>query len=82
VYADIKVAPGEFAKQGDLVAVVESVKASSAITAPISGKVLEINNQLNSSPELINAEPYTAREIFGLKDNPPVTFRLSPHRKV
>jgi glycine cleavage system H protein len=58
VYADIKVSPGDVIKQGDLVAVVESVKASSDITAPLSGKVLEINNELNTSPELINAEPY------------------------
>jgi glycine cleavage system H protein len=58
VYADIKVSPGDTIQQGDLVAVVESVKASSDITAPISGKVLEINNVLNTSPELINSEPY------------------------
>jgi glycine cleavage system H protein len=58
VYADIKVSPGDVIKQGDLIAVVESVKASSDITAPISGKVLEINNELNTSPELINTEPY------------------------
>ncbi len=58
VYVDIKVSPGDGIEQGKLIAVVESVKASSDITAPLSGKVLEINEQLGSAPELINAEPY------------------------
>lgn len=58
VYVDIKVSPGDRIEPGKLIAVVESVKASSDITAPISGKVLEVNEQLNSAPELINAEPY------------------------
>lgn len=58
VYADIKVSPGDILQKGKLIAVVESVKASSDIDAPISGKVLEINNELGSSPEIINADPY------------------------
>lgn len=58
VFADIKVSPGDVITPGKLIAVVESVKASSDISAPFSGKVLEINEELSSSPELLNSEPY------------------------
>lgn len=42
----------------DTLARIESVKAVSDVIAPVSGKVVEINNKLESSPELINEEPY------------------------
>lgn len=37
---------------------VESVKAVSELFAPITGKVVAVNDHLNDAPELINAEPY------------------------
>lgn len=37
---------------------VESVKTVSELYAPISGKVLEINRELESNPELVNESPY------------------------
>ncbi|KAF8390897.1 hypothetical protein HHK36_023196 [Tetracentron sinense] len=37
---------------------VESVKATSDINSPVSGKVVEVNEKLNSSPGLVNASPY------------------------
>lgn len=37
---------------------VESVKAASDIYAPVSGVIIEINEELEDSPELINEEPY------------------------
>jgi glycine cleavage system H protein len=39
---------------------VESVKAVSDVFAPLSGEIVEVNEALNDSPELINAEPYDA----------------------
>ncbi len=54
----------ELPQEGDAVAkddafgVVESVKAVSDIYAPISGEVIEINEILIDSPELINEDPY------------------------
>ncbi|HOX45819.1 MAG TPA: glycine cleavage system protein GcvH [Myxococcota bacterium] len=54
----------ELPSEGDLVtkedsfAAVESVKASSEVFAPVSGKVVEVNEPLMDSPETINAEPY------------------------
>lgn len=37
---------------------VESVKAASDLISPVSGTVVEINEALNDSPELINEDPY------------------------
>jgi glycine cleavage system H protein len=37
---------------------VESTKSVSEIYAPISGKVVAINNKLDSNPEAINSDPY------------------------
>ncbi|MCW8885909.1 MAG: glycine cleavage system protein GcvH [Motiliproteus sp.] len=38
--------------------VVESVKAASDLYAPISGEVLETNEALEESPEIVNSDPY------------------------
>ncbi len=38
--------------------VVESVKAAADFYAPVSGEVVEVNEQLNDSPELLNKDPY------------------------
>ncbi|NLT95467.1 MAG: glycine cleavage system protein GcvH [Clostridia bacterium] len=43
---------------GDTIGVVESVKAVSDIYAPVSGKVVAVNEELLDSPELINQDPY------------------------
>ncbi|MBN2642648.1 MAG: glycine cleavage system protein GcvH [Victivallales bacterium] len=45
---------GEFYGSGDTLGVVESVKAASDFYAPISGKVLAINTDLEDNPELLN----------------------------
>ena len=42
----------------DEVAVVESVKAASDIYSPLSGEIIEINEALVDSPEVINSSPY------------------------
>jgi len=43
---------------GEAMAVAESVKAASDIYAPVSGEIVEINDKLEESPELINESPY------------------------
>ncbi len=49
---------------GDDVAVVESVKAASDIYAPITGTIVEINEQLEDAPELVNQDPYGSGWLF------------------
>lgn len=49
--------PGRELKQDEDAAVVESVKAASDVKSPISGTVLEVNNQLGDTPEIVNSEP-------------------------
>lgn len=46
---------------------VESVKAASDIYAPLSGEVIEINEELEDSPELVNEEPYEGGWIAKIK---------------
>jgi glycine cleavage system H protein len=43
---------------GEICGEVESTKSVSEIFAPVTGKVVLVNESLNSSPELINQEPY------------------------
>ncbi len=43
---------------GDSAGVIESVKAASDTYAPLSGEVIEINEELENSPEKINDDPY------------------------
>ena len=49
---------GTIVGAGDDCAVAESVKAASDIYAPISGEIVEVNEELQTSPELVNSEPY------------------------
>jgi len=48
---------GKSIKIGDQVGVVESVKAASELFSPVSGKIIEINNDLKSTPQLLNSDP-------------------------
>lgn len=48
---------GKTVKQGEGLAVVESVKAASDVYAPVSGEVVEANGELTDSPETVNAVP-------------------------
>lgn len=43
---------------GDSVGVIESVKAASDTYAPVSGEVIEVNDELEGAPERINNDPY------------------------
>ncbi|WP_426360269.1 glycine cleavage system protein GcvH [Pseudocolwellia sp. HL-MZ19] len=52
---------------GDDVAVAESVKAASDIYAPISGTVVEVNENLEDSPELVNSDAYGDGWLFKVK---------------
>ena len=45
---------GKSVKQYDVLAAIESVKAASDIFAPLSGKVIAVNDELDSAPEIVN----------------------------
>lgn len=47
--------------------VIESVKAVSDLYSPVSGEVLEANEELNNSPELVNEDPHGKGWIIRLK---------------
>jgi len=44
--------------KGDVLGTVESVKAASEIYMPITGTVVEVNEYITSSPEILNEDPY------------------------
>ncbi len=52
---------------GDACAVVESVKAASDIYLPLSGTIVEINEALDDSPELVNTDPSGDGWLFRFK---------------
>ncbi|MGQ9600697.1 MAG: glycine cleavage system protein GcvH [Anaerolineae bacterium] len=49
---------GETFERGQVFATVESVKAASDVYMPVSGRILEINEALEDSPEWVNQDPY------------------------
>jgi glycine cleavage system H protein len=58
---------GRQAKQGDAVAVVESVKAASDVFAPVSGEVIEANAEIAAAPALINEDAQGKAWFFKVK---------------
>lgn len=49
---------GRVLKKGEEIGAIDSVKASSPYYAPVSGKVVSINDKLRDKPELLNIDPY------------------------
>lgn len=58
---------GDTLSKGDVFGTVEAVKTVSDLFAPISGKILKINDLLENSPELINNDPYNDGWIIKMK---------------
>lgn len=58
---------GSEVNKDDSIAVVESVKAASDIYAPVSGEIVEINEDLADEPEKANSEPYDGAWFFKVK---------------
>jgi len=49
---------GQQVKQGEAIAVIESVKSASDIHAPVSGEIIALNEEVGTSPEIVNEKPY------------------------
>jgi glycine cleavage system H protein len=62
---------GDKVSKEDAFGVVESVKAVSDIYAPVSGKVLEVNDDLPENPEMINEDAYGDGWIIKIEMNDP-----------
>ena len=57
VYVDIDTVDKDIS-QNDVFGTVEAVKTVSDLFSPLSGTVLEFNEKLDGSPELVNSDPY------------------------
>ncbi|HFL2185115.1 glycine cleavage system protein GcvH [Pseudomonas putida] len=62
--------PGEYG-EGNELAVLESVKAASNITMPLTGTVVAVNQALADDPELINASPMQDGWFFRIQASNP-----------
>ncbi len=58
---------GSLVAATDEAGVVESVKAASDVYAPVAGEIIEVNEKLNDSPELVNSDPYGDGWFFKIK---------------
>lgn len=58
VYVGYNKDPGDSIKKDDTLATIESVKAAGDVNAPVSGKVIEVNEALVDHPEFLNDDPY------------------------
>jgi len=66
VYAELP-SVGTSITQNTPYGTVESVKAVSDLVAPISGEILEVNEEVQSKPELLNEDPYGKAWLLVLK---------------
>jgi glycine cleavage system H protein len=62
---------GDAVKRGESFGVVESTKAVSELFAPVSGKVVEVNDPLSDAPETINDDPYEEGWMVGIEPTDP-----------
>ncbi|MEW6179599.1 MAG: glycine cleavage system protein GcvH [Chloroflexota bacterium] len=71
VYFEFKVDAGETVHKDQSIATVESVKAAADVNAPVSGKVVELNNALTDKFEAINTDPYGAAWMLKIEMSNP-----------
>ncbi|WP_028696656.1 glycine cleavage system protein GcvH [Pseudomonas cremoricolorata] len=60
--------------RGDEAATVESVKAASGVYMPLTGEVLEVNQQLADQPELVNEQPLGQGWFFRFRPSDPAAL--------
>jgi glycine cleavage system H protein len=71
VFVEVVLSQGEPVSKKDTAATVESVKAAADVYTPISGKVLAVNEDLASTPETINSDPYGAAWMLKIEMSDP-----------
>ena len=78
VYVELPEEGNEF-EHGDSFGTVESVKAASDVYIPLGGRIIEVNEILSDSPELLNEDPYENWIIhFEITDNAELESLLQP----
>lgn len=70
VYVELPRVGAKFNKN-DVFGTIEAVKAVSELFLPVSGEVIEINDQLEGEPSLVNTDPYNAGWMIRLKVDDP-----------
>lgn len=68
VFVELPEVNTEFSKN-EVFATIESVKAASEIYMPVSGKVIEVNEEIVNSPELLNDENYAEKWFVKIESN-------------
>ncbi|MEM1803154.1 MAG: glycine cleavage system protein GcvH [Desulfurococcaceae archaeon] len=73
---------GRIVKKGEEIGMIDSVKATSPYYAPISGKIVDVNRELEKSPELVNRDPYGAGWIIVIEPSDPSEYEklLTPEQ--
>jgi glycine cleavage system H protein len=70
VYVELP-AVGDEIRKGESFGVVESTKAVSELFAPVSGKVVEVNDPLVEAPEAVNDDPYEEGWMIAIEPSDP-----------
>ncbi len=70
VYIELPLVDEDIEK-GEVMGVVESVKTVSDLHSPVSGTILEVNEELEAAPELINEEPFSKGWIAKIEIDDP-----------
>ena len=58
---------GDSFAEGDEIGTIESVKAVAEIYTPVSGEIIEINEDLDDQPEMVNQDPYGSGWLVRLR---------------
>ena len=71
VFVEFLADEGDTIAKGDACAAVESVKAAADVYTAVSGEVVEVNEDLADSPELVNSDPYGEAWMVKIKLSDP-----------
>lgn len=66
--------PEESFTNGDIIGVVESVKAAADLYMPIAGEIIEVNDNLADNPEILNTDPFGEGWIVQFNSSDPTEF--------
>lgn len=58
VYIEFNVEVGNNVVVGDMLATIESVKAAADVNIPVNGEIIEVNEGLTETPEVLNSDPF------------------------